>query len=340
MRHWTGQSRVPSPRPSSPALVRSPSFAAWPRSVVTLLLWVAICILSGCRNESTDEPEKLAPKRLSVAVVNAPLRYFAKRIAGEEFEIVDPVPAGIDPRTWRPDSAGISQLQAASLVLVNGANFSPWLAIVSLPQAKVINTSEPFADQYIPLEDSFVHRHGPQGGRSEEEWASTTWLDFKLAVRQAESILNALVDLDPEKTELLKANFQLLADDLHTLDQECSRIAESLRAVPLITASPEYQYLARGYQLDIQALDWGPDFELDAARSEQLKQLLEKRPAQWLICPQPPSTEVQAELRDQFQIQTVTFDPLARNAADQDWLSAMRENLRRLELITDSSDGR
>ena len=39
--------------------------------------------------------------RLSVYVVNYPLKYFAERIAGEHATVILPVPAGNDPAFWR-----------------------------------------------------------------------------------------------------------------------------------------------------------------------------------------------------------------------------------------------
>jgi len=42
--------------------------------------------------------------RLSVYVVNYPLKYFAERIAGEHATVILPTLAGTDPAFWMPDA--------------------------------------------------------------------------------------------------------------------------------------------------------------------------------------------------------------------------------------------
>jgi ABC-type Zn uptake system ZnuABC Zn-binding protein ZnuA len=48
-----------------------------------------------------------------VAVVNYPLWYFTKRIAGDHCEIVFPIPQDVDPSFWKPDARGVRQYQQA-----------------------------------------------------------------------------------------------------------------------------------------------------------------------------------------------------------------------------------
>jgi len=49
--------------------------------------------------------------KLTVYVVNYPLKYFAERIAGEHARVVFPVPGNVDPAFWMPDAETIQQYQ-------------------------------------------------------------------------------------------------------------------------------------------------------------------------------------------------------------------------------------
>ena len=76
--------------------------------------------------------------RLTVYVVNYPLKYFAERIAGDHARVVFPAPAEGDPAYWMPDAKTIGAYQQADLVLLNGANYAKWVKKVSLPRSRMV----------------------------------------------------------------------------------------------------------------------------------------------------------------------------------------------------------
>ena len=46
--------------------------------------------------------------KLTVYVVNYPLKYFAERIAGEHARVVFPAPRDVDPAFWNPDTETVA----------------------------------------------------------------------------------------------------------------------------------------------------------------------------------------------------------------------------------------
>ena len=90
-------------------------------------------------------------EKLTVYVVNYPLKYFAERIAGDQATVVFPAPSEGDPAYWMPDAKTITKYQQADLILLNGANCAKWVKKVSLPRSKMIDTSAKFKDRYITL---------------------------------------------------------------------------------------------------------------------------------------------------------------------------------------------
>ena len=140
-----------------------------------------------------------AGERLAVYVVNYPLQYFTERIGGEYVEVVFPAPGGVDPAYWMPDEATIAAYQQADLIVLNGANYARWIGKVSLPRAKMVDTSSKFREEYLTSEEVTTHSHGPGGKHAHESLAFTTWLDLELAARQAARIAAALGRKMPEK---------------------------------------------------------------------------------------------------------------------------------------------
>ena len=107
--------------------------------------------------------------------MNYPLQYFAERIGGEHVEVSFPAPPDGDPAYWNPDPDSVAAYQQADLILLNGASYAKWVAIVTLPTSKLVDTSKGFRDRYIIIEGAVVHSHGPEGEHSHGETAFTTW---------------------------------------------------------------------------------------------------------------------------------------------------------------------
>jgi hypothetical protein len=107
---------------------------------ILICLACAIVILSGFSAISGGGNSSSA--KLTVYVVNYPLKYFAKRIGGEHIEVVFPAPADVDPAYWNPDVDTISAYQQADLIFLNGAGYAKWVDKVSLPRSKLVNTSK------------------------------------------------------------------------------------------------------------------------------------------------------------------------------------------------------
>jgi zinc transport system substrate-binding protein len=97
-----------------------------------------------------------AQARPVVVAVNYPLAWFAERLAGGAAEVRLPVPPGTDPQFWRPRIAEIGAIQAADLILLNGAGFAAWTARASLPRSRSVDTSRAFRDRLIATE-GLVH---------------------------------------------------------------------------------------------------------------------------------------------------------------------------------------
>ena len=101
-------------------------------------------------------------------------------------------------------------LQAADLVLLNGAGYEGWLDKVSISAGKLVDTSAAFRDRWIRVEDQVTHTHGPQGEHAHGDFAFTTWMDLSLARLQAEAVATALADLSPSHGNQIQAELVLL----------------------------------------------------------------------------------------------------------------------------------
>jgi zinc transport system substrate-binding protein len=272
----------------------------------------------------------MAQEKLSVYAVNYPLQYFAQRVAGEQVDVILPVPAGVDPAFWQPDADTVNAYQQADLVLLNGAGYAKWVSRVSLPRRKLVDTSAAFRERYIHADAGVTHSHGREGDHSHSGVAFTTWLDFTLAVEQARAIAAALSKIRPASKNIFERNLALLEQELLALDSQVREMVATKPGISLLASHPVYQYFKRRYGLNIASVMWEPDVVPGAVQWSELKQLLKLLPSNWMVWEGRPDPESVARL-ESMGVGSLVFDPCGNRPMDGDFLGVMQQNLQNLK---------
>jgi zinc transport system substrate-binding protein len=271
-------------------------------------------------------PCSSAAEPLNVYVVNYPLKYFAERIGGDHVRVEFPVPADVDPAYWNPDLADISAFQKADLILLNGAGYGKWVAKVSLPRSKIVDTSRQFKDRYITTKEVMTHSHGAEGKHAHESLAFTTWLDFELAARQAEAIAAAMGRKRPELDDTFQMNYKALAEDLKRLDRDIQAVVSKNTATPLTVSHPVYDFFARRYGLNIVSVHWEPDQVPSDSQLREFKGILKQHPARWMIWEGEP-VQASVDKLKTLGADSLVFDPCGNVPARGDFMTVMQRNV-------------
>ena len=287
-----------------------------------ILAWLGISIILMAWTESQA--------RATVYVVNYPLQYFAERIGAEQVHVVFPAPADEDPAFWKPDVETIAAFQAADLILINGAAYARWLKTASLPKSKMIDTSRRFKADYIEIQDTDTHSHGPTGEHSHAGTAFTTWLDFRQAAHQAQAVTEGLSRLLPEHKDTFERRYAELEQDLLALDERLDTIAARQRTQPLLASHPVYQYLAKRYRLNLQSVLWEPEVMPDDEEWQRLKSILQGHAAAWMLWEGDP-LPTSADKLQALGVKSLVFDPCGNTPEQGDFLSVMQQNVARLQ---------
>ncbi len=290
------------------------------------LALLSILLLAACGREAAPTVASKPGGKPQVLVANYPLKYFAERIGGSAVEVVFSAPGDEDPAFWQPDDAAITQFQNADVILMNGATYSKWAEKVTLPQSKLVDTSAAFKAQYIEIKADSTHSHGPGGEHSHSGTAFTTWLDLTQAIQQAEAVKTSLAKFAPDAEK----NFAALKSDLEALDARLIAVGKRLANAPLVASHPVYHYFARRYALNLQVVLWEPETVPDDKAMEELKAILAKHSAKWMIWEGEPAKESVAKL-DAIGVKSVVFDPCGNVPDAGDLLSVMKANVEALE---------
>ena len=271
----------------------------------------------------------MAAEPLTVYVVNYPLKYFAERIGGDHVRVEFPVPADVDPAYWNPDLAAVSAFQKADLILLNGAGYAKWVAKVSLPRSKLVDTSKQFKDQYISTKEVMTHSHGAAGEHAHESLAFTVWLDLELAARQANAITAAMGRRRPHLKDTFQTNYNSLAKDLKALDQDIQSIVSQKPSTALIVSHPVYDYFERRYGLNIVSVHWEPDQVPSDSQLTEFQGIQKQHSAEWMIWEGEPVPASVDKLR-KFGVDSLVFDPCGNRPDQGDFITVMRSNVENL----------
>ena len=239
-----------------------------------LVMLVGLLATAGCGKKASDHSgESNRGGGQTITAANYPLAYLAQRIVGSDIEVLMPVPTDVHPHAWKPTEDDIKQMQRGGPILLNGANYSGWLVKVTLPKSKLVDTSADFVDRYEYLVDLAVHQHGPEGEHEHRGFAPEFWLSPQLAKMQAQSILKAVSQRWPDRSETFKKNFAGLASDLDQLASEYETFAEKHADVTVISMQPKFKYLSAELGWKDLHLHWPDDPENESRIEKQLKKI-------------------------------------------------------------------
>ncbi|MEM6471569.1 MAG: metal ABC transporter substrate-binding protein [Planctomycetota bacterium] len=297
---------------------------------------LVLAFLAGCVDSSTPpKPDIATERRPVVSAVSYPLAFFAEFVGGEAIEVHYPIPPGQDPSTWMPDTESILKFQQSDRILLNGGSLVPWVEQVSLPESKLIRTTDEIESSLIPIATAVTHRHGPEGDDVEPEMASTTWLDLSMAGQQAARVRDSLIELLPEHEQAFERRFLDLKAALDGLDRRLMEVSDPESDRPFFVAEPVYQYLARRYAMNVVTLDWDAASVPDESAWARLAEVRKSHPADVMLWPSEPDPEVSRRLRE-LGISVVVFDPVAAEPVSGQFLSIMERNVDRLIDALDS----
>jgi zinc transport system substrate-binding protein len=290
---------------------------------IFLLLMVGVL---GCGPKATTSTESRKPV---VYVTNEPLRCFAERLAGGDFEIVFPVPKDEDPEDWKPEAALIQKMQQADLILLNGGGYEKWLKKASLPLATQVDTSSAFKEKILQNDAAVTHSHGGKE-HAHSGPVGQTWLDLQLAIQQAKAVEAALVRLKPEAAEAIRERSKKLEAELLALDTEMEAVTKLATQKPIIASHPVYGYWARRYNVNLKSLHWEPDDVPTEAQLAELNKLLATHPAKVLVWEDEPNLQA-AELVKALGLTSIVVRQCGNTPDKGDFLTLMKKNISALQ---------
>ncbi|WP_340020526.1 zinc ABC transporter substrate-binding protein [Paenibacillus sp. FSL H3-0457] len=319
----------------------------------TGLLILTLLVLSACGQDSSNSA-KIVEGKVNVVTTFYPVYAFTTAIGGEDANVINLLPTGVEPHDWTPKSQDIVNTSKAQLFLYNGAGLEGWVpnflkSLNSDTQVKSVAVSE--GVKLLTAEGDDGHGHGEEhedehADEHTDEAASEdvadhhidphTWVSPKSAMIMAENIKNSLVEADPDHKAGYEQRYEELRTKLETLDQ---RFTDELANVPnneIVVSHQAFGYLARDYGLTQHAImGLSPDAEPTGQDIVKLAKLVKDEGIKYIFFEELVSDKLAKTLASEAGVETMVLNPVEGLTKEQatngdDYFTLMEKNLQNL----------
>ncbi|CAM3292884.1 MULTISPECIES: metal ABC transporter solute-binding protein, Zn/Mn family [Saccharibacillus] len=325
--------------------------------LMLVLALSALLVLSACGRNTSGTT--IVDDKVNVVTTFYPIYEFAAEIGGEDANVINLLPTGVEPHDWTPRGQDIVNTSKAQLFLYNGAGLEGWVpdflkgldsgtqvkAVEVSQGVELITTAEDDGHNHGAAEDEHAHE-GEAHAEDEHAEASAdakhidphTWVSPKSALIMAGNIRDELVAADPAHTAGYEQRYTGLADKLKQLDAD---FTEKLSAVPnkeIVVSHQAFGYLARDYGLSQHAImGLSPDAEPRAQDMLNLANMVKEEGIRYIFFEELVSDRLAKTLAGEAGVETLVLNPVEGLTQDQakngdDYFSLMQNNLQNLLL--------
>ena len=204
-----------------------------------VLLYLVLPLFAGGEKESQVEKSTI-----SVAVSILPQKYFIERIGGDAVSVMVLVLPGESPATYEPTPKQVSALSRAAVLFTIGVPFER----AFIPKIRASLTNLDIVDTAAGI----TKRTFGNGSADPHIWMSPPLVKI-----QAQTMLKALISIDPERKDFFTRNYARFMEDLDALDGELSVTLAPLKGSIFFVYHPSFGYFADRYGMKQVAIETG-----------------------------------------------------------------------------------
>lgn len=302
--------------------------------------------LAGC-GKGADSGGQIVEGKVNVVTSFYPIYEFATAIGGEQANVINLLPVGVEPHDWTPRSQDILSTSKAQLFLYNGAGLEGWVPNFLKgmgSDAKVLTMEVSQGIQLINAEGDDGHNHGASGSEDHEhegeehahegeehadehatdEHADTateavpshhidphTWVSPKSAKTMAANIKDAYIKVDPEHKNDYEARYADLAKKLDELDAKFTEALSKTSKKEIVVSHQAFGYLCRDYGLTQHAImGLSPDAEPRAQDLVALSKLVKEEGIKYIFFEELVSDKLAKTLAGEAGVETLVLNPV------------------------------
>lgn len=297
--------------------------------LLMIVLIIVIFTSVACDREINEKDGDYIEKELlKIYATFYPMYYIAGEITQEKADIVQMIPAGVEPHTWEPTLKTMAELKNSSMFIYNGAGMERWAEkiIENLREnnVKVVETS--IGVDLIKSD-----------GNNHDDCDPHTWVSPANLKIQAKNVLDALVDIDKQNEEYYKENYKILAAKLDKLNGDIKEASKQFKIKTIITSHEAFGYFAKEYGLmQIPIRGMSPEQEPSPAKLAEIVDICLENHVRYIFTEKFVNPKFSNIIADEINGDVLTLNAAHGLSDDeisegQDYITIMYDNLNSLE---------
>jgi zinc transport system substrate-binding protein len=283
--------------------------------VLLAMLLFGAMPLAGCQQRPTP---KTSVEQLHVMVSIAPQKYFVERIGNGYVTVNVMVPPGAEPHTFEPKPAQLKALSHSSAYMRIRIDFeSAWMDKIEAANPKMLVVDTTQGIKRMPMTAGYQEEGEQTHTDKGENFDPHIWLSPPLVKVQAQTIANALVQLDAKHKQVYQANLERFLAEIDTLDADIRKALQGANR-KFIVFHPSWGYFARDYGLEMIPIQVGGQ-EPSAAELGALITKAKKEGIKVVFAEPEFSTQSADTIAREIGGEVLLLNPLS-----PDWLNNLR----------------
>lgn len=297
------------------------------KRIIILAVMVCMCIvLGGCSRAGADSSGFEEKEKLSVVTTIYPMEDFVKQIGQDKVEIINLVPAGMEPHDFELSTKDMGLLETADVLVYNGSGMEHFIdkTIQTMTNESVIIVEASKDVEQIASEDGKTDPH--------------TWLSIENAKVECEAICDALCKADSENETFYKDNLKAYEEKLDALYDEFKEGLKDCKKDTIVVAHEAFGYLCHEFSLNQEGIEGlMADSEPDSGRMKEIIELCKEEDIKVIFFEELVSPKVAQTIAAETGATTMVLNPIEGLTKEQeennlDYIGLMKENLEALQV--------
>lgn len=300
-----------------------------------VFIFTGIFIMSGCGAQEKRFFKEEG--KLKIVTTIYPVQNFTEEIAGDRAEIINLVPAGIEPHDFELSTGDMQLMEEADVFIYNGAGMEHFVdkTLASVSNKNLIVTEA--AKDVALIEAEHNEEEAQDGEHEEEKYDPHTWLSIENAIAEAEVIKDCLCEADSENAAYYNDNFNVYKTKLENLKAQYEQELTGLSKNTIVVAHEAFGYLCSEYGLKQEGVEGlTADSEPDSARMREIIDFCKENDIKVIFFEELVSPKVAKTIASEIGAKTEVLNPIeGRTAAQEeeglDYIGFMEQNLQVLK---------
>lgn len=283
--------------------------------LVLLVISSIICFTAACSRNNQTVPAEDMKKGLRIYTTFYPLYDFTKKIAGDNAQVENLVPAGVEPHDFELSPKQAAKIYDADIFIFLGESMEPWAK-------KMARELDEKGVTVIEAGKGLVENDDPH-----------IWLDPVLAGKMAQSIYDGIVSADKGHAAIYEKNMTSLTERFDELDKNFKEITSHSLKKDVVTSHGILGYAARRYGFNQVAITGlSPQEEPSPKKMAELVKLCRTKDIKYIFTEPGGSSKLSETLARETGTKILQLNPLESLRTDEikageDYFSIMEKNL-------------